>query len=200
MMNKPRFKLLSVKVALAIFALAAVRGEAQVLTLIPTKVESNEAMTISADADGKPLGLVAPTFKSDTMPAGVAIAKVKLVMNIQDKGTGAKQTINVYVRKTGTCSVEEIFRDLRKRALPTADDVEGADGQSCTYTLSRLSATSRIDDGTKRATWQAEPADWKKLGVSLEQGFTLILGGRAGAQRAGSFMGSARRKQNSGRG
>lgn len=185
-MNKPRLRL---KVALAIFALAAVRGQAQVLTLVPTKVESNATMTISADADGKPVGLVAPTLKSDTMPAGVAINRVELVMNIQDKGTGAKQTINVYVRKTGTCSLEEIFQDLQKRALPTADEVKGPNELSCTYTLSRLSAESRIDDKAKRATWQAEPTDWNKLGVTLEQGFTLILAGTGGGPKGRKFYG-----------
>jgi hypothetical protein len=185
-MNKPRFKLWSVKVPLAILALAAVRSEAQVLTLVPTKVESNVTMTISANPDGKPVGLVAPTFKSDTMPAGVTLAKVELVMNIEDAGTKAKQTINVYVWKTGNCSVEEIFQDLQKRPLPTADEVSG---QSCAYTLSRLPAKFRIDDGTKRATWQAEPTDWKKLGVSLEQGFTLILGGTGGGPKGRKFYG-----------
>jgi hypothetical protein len=181
-MNKPRFKLLSVKVAVAILALAAVRGEAQVLTLVPTKVESNVTMTISADADGKPVGLVALTFKSGTMPAGVTIAKVALVMNIEDAGTKAKQIINVYVRKTGNCSVEQIFQDLQKRAFPITNEVT-VTGPPCAYTLSRLAATSRIDDDkAKRATWQAEPADWKNLGVSLEQGFTLILGGTGGGK------------------
>ncbi len=188
-MNKPRFKLLWVKVALAIVALTAVRGEAQVLTLVPIRVESNEAMTISANADGKPQGLVALTFKSDAMPAEVAIAKVELMMNIRDEGTKVRQTINVYVRKTGTCNVEEIFQDLRKKAFPTADEVKGSDGQLCTYTLSRLLATPRIDDDAMRATWQAEPPNWKKLGVKLNDGFTLILGGQGGGPMGRKFYG-----------
>jgi hypothetical protein len=195
-MNKPRFKLLLVKVAFAIFALAAVRGEAQVLTLLPTKVESNEAMTISADADGKPVGLVALTFKSDTMPAGVTIANVALVMNIQD--IGVKQTINVYVQKTGQtgqCTVAQIFQDFQERAFPTTDEVPP--GRSCAYALSRLLATPRTDDTAKRATWQAQPTNWERLGVKLNAGFTLILAGTGGYPKGWKFygLGEAQTKQ-----
>jgi hypothetical protein len=184
-MNKPRFKLLLVKVALAIFALAAVRGEAQVLTLVPIKVESNKTMTISADRDGKPDGLVALTFKSDAMPAGVTIANVALVMNIQDRGN--EQTIKVYVEKTGQCTVRQIFQDFQESAFPTQDEVPP--GRSCAYALSRLLATPRTDDKAQRATWQAEPTNWGKLGVKLNDGFTLILAGTGGYPTGRKFYG-----------
>jgi hypothetical protein len=189
-MNNSEFKRLSVRVALTIFALAASRGEAQVLTLIPTQVESNKAMAISADADGRPVGLIALSLKTATLPAGVAVAKVVLVLNIENQGTAAQQTINVYLQKPGTCTVPAIFKDLQSRAFPVDNEVHQGTGSSCTYTLSRLEANASIDLRAKTAKWRADATDWKKLGVSLNDGFTLILAGTGGPRPMGrKFLG-----------
>ena len=100
-MCNSRFKRVSVTIALAIFALAALQGQAQVLTLIPRQVESNATMVISADADGKPVGLVALSLKTDPLPAGVAIGKVALMLNIDNKGTDSATDYQCLPPETG---------------------------------------------------------------------------------------------------
>ena len=85
----------------------------------------------------------------------------------------------------------EIFKDLQSRAFPIDNEVHQGAGYSCTYTLSRLEATASIDLDAKRATWQADPTDWKKLGVSLNDGFTLILAGTGGPPMGRKFFGIA---------
>ena len=190
-MNNSAFKQLSLTVAFTIFALAAFRGDAQVLTLVPTQIESNATMIISADADGKPVGLIALSFKTATLPAGIEITKVALLLNIENEGTAAQQTINVYVQKPGTCTVPGIFMDLQNRAFPVDNEVRQGNGASCTYTLSRLEANASIDLGAKRAKWRADATDWKKLGVNLNDGFTLILAGTGGPPMGRKFFGIA---------
>lgn len=190
-MNTSGCKRLSRALALTIFALTAWRSEGQVLTFIPTQVESNATMVISADADGKPVGLIALSLKSATLPADVAVAKVALVLNIENQGTTAQQTINVYLQKPGTCTVTEIFKDLQSRAFPVDNEVHQGTGSSCTYTLSRLEANASIDLNAKRAIWRADATDWRKLGVSIKDGFTLILAGTGGPPMGRKFYGIA---------
>jgi len=190
-MNTSGLKRLSVTVAFTIFALAATRGEAQVLTLLPAQIESNAEMVISADADGKPVGLIALSLKTATLPAGAAIARVALLLSIENQGTTAQQTINVYLRKSGTCTVPETFKDLQGRSFPVENEVRQSAGFSCTYTLSRLEANALIDLGARRERWRADATDWRKLGMSLNDGFTLILAGTGGPPMGRKFYGSA---------
>src|SRR4051794_19689482 len=188
-MNNSGFKRLSPTLAVTIFAMAASLGEAEVLTLIPTQVESNQAMVISADPDGKPVGLIALSLKTATLPAEAAVANAALMLNIENRGTTAQQTINVYLHKPGTCAVAAIFKDLQSRALPVDNEVHQGAGSSCTYTLIRLEANASIDLTANRGIWRADGADWKKLGVSLSDGFTLILAGTGGPPMGRQFYG-----------
>ena len=106
-------------------------------------------------------------------------------MNIKT-GTKASQTIDVYLKKSGSASVDEIFQGLRSSAWRNDDEVTGQ-FEKKTYTLKRLPAAFSYDDD--KASWQAEPTDWAALSVNLKDGFTLILGGTGGSTRGREFYG-----------
>ena len=196
-MKKQLFKRWLVRAALAIFALTIVRLEAQVLTLIPTAVSSEQdstggckAMTISA-ASEKPTGIIALTFKSDAMLPGETIANVALVMSIKDDGSGAEQNIKVYAQKSGNVDLNGILAHFLD-SLPENNVVEHSfqvEQKSYSYTLQRLRVISDFSQHDSRVRWEASSENWAKFGVDLKKGFTLFLAGTGGGLCGRQFHG-----------